>query len=86
MEKQASFILAAIVFCAAILFGCCINPPTSDGGGIDTLGHNDQTGQGEGGQIIVVQQNASGGMSDPSKCNNLPPQQMADCLSQSMGN
>ena len=43
-------------------------------------------GNGNGGQIVVVQQNNSGGMSDPGKCRNLPPQQMADCLSQSMGN
>ena len=67
---------------AASLFGCCITPPETKGGsgGLGTGG----TGT-AGGDVIVVEHNTSGGMSDPSKCRNLPPQQMADCLEQSMG-
>lgn len=81
--------LLAFIFLA----GCCITPPPENGG-TGTTGQDDgfiDQGQGggtgeSGGDVIVVDNSGSGGMSDPSKCNNLPPQQMADCLEQSMGN
>jgi len=75
-----------------VLAGC---PLTKDADGGAGSGDSDGTGSGGsgadssgttdvGGTIVVQETNS--GMSDPSKCNNLPPQQMADCLEQSMGN
>jgi hypothetical protein len=68
---------------ALSLFGCCIAPPETKGG---SEGSTIVNGGTSGGDTVVVEYNTSGGMSDPSKCRNLPPQQMADCLEQSMGN
>ncbi|NYZ74509.1 hypothetical protein H0O00_05170 [Candidatus Micrarchaeota archaeon] len=82
----------AILFAFIILAGCCITPPPGTGGtGTTGQGTGDGyveygTGGDTGGDVIVVDNSGSHGMSDPSKCNNLPPQQMADCLEQAMGN
>lgn len=82
-------LLGAILFCL-LLFGC-VNPPKANDGSTGTgtqtgTGSSGNTAGGSGGEVVVVGGTTSGGMSDPSKCNNLPPQQMADCLEQSMGN
>lgn len=77
----------AIVLAVSLLFGCTI-PKANDGGNHDTGTGGQGSGgdAGQGGEVIVVQEeHSSGGMSDPSRCNNLPPQQMADCLEQAMG-
>ncbi len=86
--KGYYYVLGAI-FLSLLLAGCCITPPPGTGG----TGTTGQTGNGGvgsgqtgGGDTVVVTNTTSHGMSDPSKCNNLPPQQMADCLEQSMGN
>ena len=77
---QRIFLILAL---GILLAGC---PATKDmnesGGGSDITS---DSGTGGGDTIVIVQQNNSG-MSDPSKCNNLPPGAMADCLEQSMGN
>jgi hypothetical protein len=81
-------LLGAILF-SLLLFGC-VNPPNANDGqtgtGTGTTGTSGNTAGGSGGQIVDVGGTTSSGMSDPSKCNNLPPQQMADCLEESMGN
>ncbi|MDD5171665.1 MAG: hypothetical protein PHF60_01365 [Candidatus ainarchaeum sp.] len=78
-----------------VLAGCCITPPGNEGTGSTGQTGNEDIDQGQtggnvagdsGGEIVDVGGTTSGGMSDPSKCNNLPPQQMADCLEESMGN
>lgn len=82
-------LLGAILLCL-LLFGC-VNPPKANDGtgstGTQTTGStgSGSTAGGNGGEVVVVG-GTTGGMSDPSKCNNLPPQEMADCLEQSMGN
>ncbi len=87
-------LVGAILF-SLLLFGC-VNPPKENNGqtgagstsGTGTTGTqtSGNSAGGNGGQVVVVGGTTSGGMSDPSKCNNLPPQQMADCLDKSMGN
>ncbi|MEM4272403.1 MAG: hypothetical protein QXH30_02340 [Candidatus Bilamarchaeaceae archaeon] len=73
-----------------LLSGCVDLHKANEGGG--SMGGTGSTGTqtgntagGSGGEVVVVGGTTSGGMSDPSKCRNLPPQQMADCLEQSMG-
>lgn len=72
-----------------LLAGCPLTKDAGDGGtgtsdyGSDNTG-TDSSGTTDVGGTIVVQGN-SNGMSDPSKCNNLPPEAMADCIEQSMG-
>jgi hypothetical protein len=69
-----------------MLAGCPLTKNMNDSdtgtgsGGVGT----DSSGTTDVGGTIVVQENNSG-MSDPSRCNNLPAEQMADCLEQSMG-
>jgi len=79
-------IIALIV--GLLLAGCPLtkdagNGSTGTNGGDGSVG-TDSSGTTNVGGTIAVQENNSG-MSDPSRCNNLPPQQMADCLEQSMG-
>jgi hypothetical protein len=79
--------LLTIILAGALLLGCPLTKDAGNGstgtggGGVGT----DYSGTTNVGGTIVVQENNSG-MSDPSKCNNLPAQQMADCLEQSIGN
>jgi len=67
--------LAMGMLVVLLLFGC-VGP---------TGGNNSGQSGTQGDEVVVVQENHTGGMSDPSKCNNLPPQQMADCLEHAMG-
>lgn len=73
---------------AALLSAGCVCPFFDDTGGSGAETHGDSNlGSGDelaGGGEVVIGHN-SGGMSDPGKCSNLPPQQMADCLEQSIG-
>jgi hypothetical protein len=89
LNKAVSMIkVLAMILVGALLLGCPLTKDAGDGstgtasGDVDGGAGSDGTGGGGG--TDIVQQNSSG-MSDPSKCNNLPPQQMADCLEQSMG-
>jgi hypothetical protein len=86
MMNTKLVLIGAVLF-SLILFGC-VNPPKGNEGNTGTTGTQTggNTAGGSGGEVVVVGGTTSGGMSDPSKCNNLPPQQMADCLEQSMGN
>ena len=91
IKMNTKLILIGAILFSLLLFGC-VNPPKGNDGntGTGTGSTGTQTGGntagGSGGEIVVVGGTTSGGMSDPSKCNNLPPQQMADCLQESMGN
>jgi len=82
--------LLAFIFLA----GCCITPPPGTGGtgttgqddGFIDQGQDGGTGGDTGGDVVVVDNSGSGGMSDPSKCRNLPIDQQLDCLDESLGN
>jgi hypothetical protein len=77
-----------MVLVGALLLGCPLTKDADNGGtgtnGGDGGAGTDSSGTTDVGGTIVVQENNSG-MSDPSRCNNLPAEQMADCLEQSMG-
>jgi len=79
--------ILAIILVGALLLGCPLTKDADNGGtgtGSGDAG-TDSSGTTNVGGTIIVQENNTG-MSDPSKCNNLPPQQMADCLEEAMGN
>jgi|GEM_PF-6324227 len=77
------------VFIVLLLLSGCICPATggAENPGNGAVSGSTAGGSANGGGVVVVTQNTSGsgGMSDPSKCRNLPPQEMADCLQNSMG-
>jgi len=88
IKMNTKLVLLGVVLFSLLLFGC-VNPPKGNEGQTGTTGTTGTGGNtagGSGGEVVVVGGTTSGGMSDPSKCNNLPPQEMADCLDASMGN
>lgn len=76
-----------VILVGALLLGCPLIKDAGNGSSATGGGNagGDSSGTGGAGGAIDVQKNNTG-MSDPSKCNNLPPQQMADCLDEAMGN
>jgi len=78
------------IMIAVFLLSGCLCPATQELGGNaqtggDTAGDGSTGGGSANGDSVIIEQN-NGGMSDPGKCNNLPPELMADCLEKAMGN
>ncbi len=86
MVSKIFLLLLIGLFCFVLLSGCIC--PLMDGGNTNgnNLSNSNTETTGDSTIVIVDSGNTNnGGMSDPSKCRNLPPQQMADCLEKAMG-